>query len=70
MAIKCCYGCFTPKRHPGCHSKCPEYIAEKAEHNRQKAIADRERDIQGGVTDQVFRRVNRAEKARKHARRK
>lgn len=33
MAIRCCNGCVAPKRYPGCHGKCPEYIKEKAEHN-------------------------------------
>lgn len=35
MGIRCCNGCVAPKRYPGCHGKCPEYIKEKAEHNAQ-----------------------------------
>lgn len=30
--IKCCKGCEPPKRHVGCHGKCPEYIQEVEEH--------------------------------------
>ena len=28
--ILCCKGCVAPKRYPGCHGHCPEYIKEKA----------------------------------------
>lgn len=31
MRIKCCVGCVAPKRHVGCHSKCEEYLKERAE---------------------------------------
>ena len=30
MKIKCCKDCVAPKRYPGCHGICPEYIYEKA----------------------------------------
>lgn len=33
--ITCCYKCVAPKRHPGCHGTCPEYIKEREEHQRQ-----------------------------------
>lgn len=36
----CCYGCVPPKREPGCHSTCPEYLKQKAEHDALKAKAD------------------------------
>lgn len=31
MAIKisCCIDCVAPKRHPGCHDKCPMYQTQK-----------------------------------------
>ena len=35
-AITCCRYCVAPKRHPGCHAKCPEYNKELAIHNREK----------------------------------
>ena len=33
--ITCCRYCVAPKRHPGCHSTCPEYIKEREEHQRK-----------------------------------
>ena len=45
MGIYSCKDCVAPKRRPGCHGSCPDYLAEKAEHDRLKAIYDRERDI-------------------------
>lgn len=32
----CCYDCVTPKRHPGCHAECEEYLKEKAERDRRR----------------------------------
>lgn len=29
MTIKCCLYCVAPKRHPGCHGDCPEYLQER-----------------------------------------
>lgn len=40
-----CKDCVAPKRHPGCHGTCETYLAERAEYDKRKAIADRERDI-------------------------
>lgn len=31
--VKCCKDCIPPKRQLGCHSKCEEYIKEKAEND-------------------------------------
>ena len=36
MKIKCCKDCVAPKRHPGCHGVCPEYLYEKAHCGRKK----------------------------------
>lgn len=47
--FKSCMNCVAPKRHPGCHASCPEYIAERAEYDRLKEIADRERDVGIGI---------------------
>ena len=27
--FECCRYCKAPKRYPGCHSECPEYIERK-----------------------------------------
>lgn len=34
--IWCCKDCVAPKRRPGCHGSCPEYLVEKAEHDKQR----------------------------------
>ena len=65
MAIKCCFGCVAPKRNPGCHGHCPEYIAEKEQHDKEKAVADQKKAIACGLTSQTLTGVNRAYKARK-----
>lgn len=36
--IKCCKGCVAPKRYPGCHSNCPEYLMEKKQCLRHEII--------------------------------
>lgn len=66
MYITCCRGCIAPKRHPGCHGSCPEYIKERATYDAKKAEADRQRDIEHGLTAQAMRRSERAQKARNH----
>lgn len=34
--IWCCKDCVAPKRRPGCHGSCPEYIVQKAEHDKER----------------------------------
>lgn len=65
MAIHCCKGCTQPKRHPGCHGSCSEYLAEKAEHERQKEIHDKQRDIVYGIISDRENKIYRAMKNRK-----
>ena len=43
--IYSCKNCVAPKRHPGCHGSCPEYLADKAEHDRLKAKHDKENRV-------------------------
>lgn len=38
MKIKCCKDCVAPKRHPGCHGVCPEYLYEKALWEEEKKV--------------------------------
>lgn len=45
MAITCCNGCVPPKRHGECHTTCPEYTQQKAQHE-----AERERINQARLT--------------------
>ena len=65
MAIRCCNGCVPPKRYPGCHGHCPEYIEAKAQHDAEREMigkADRTRnDIYGQRGDSV-RRARRKKK--------
>lgn len=37
IGIRCCKDCIAPKRHPGCHATCQEYIDEKAKYTVEKA---------------------------------
>ena len=60
MGIYSCKDCVAPKRHPGCHAHCAEYLAEKAKHDREKAEADRRRNIEYGLNTQRGNSVHRA----------
>lgn len=42
MKIKCCKDCVAPKRYPGCHGVCPEYIHEKALWEEEKKVVREE----------------------------
>ena len=62
MGVFCCKGCTPPKRYPGCHASCPEYIADKAKHDERKAMLDKERDINIAI---LSNRTDKVLKARK-----
>ena len=68
MAIMCCYGCVAPKRHPGCHGECHEYIEQKTEHDRLKTLANQKRAIESGLDSQLYKGIYRAHKAQKRIR--
>ena len=38
-----CHYCKPPKRHPGCHDHCPEYLASKAEYDQRRMDARQDR---------------------------
>ena len=67
--MKCCHGCVPPKRKPGCHDRCPEYIEERAEYDRLKAIEDKKSAVRNAIymqkSDGVLRAVRRHGKNRK-----
>jgi hypothetical protein len=69
MAIVCCKDCKPPKRFPGCHDHCPEYLAQKAEHDRIKAEHDLKRNIDGALysnrSDRVYKALRVREKLKK-----
>ena len=68
MGINCCNGCVPPKRTPTCKfdGTCDKYAIAKAKYDMVKAEADRKKAVIGGITAQVLRRVDRANKARNH----
>ena len=45
MAISCCRYCVAPKRYPGCHGNCSEYLAEKMVHDLLKTEYDKKRAV-------------------------
>jgi hypothetical protein len=68
MGIYSCKGCVAPKRHPGCHDHCPEYLAQKAEYERRKAEYDREKDIDVSILTARGEKVYKAMKDRRRMR--
>lgn len=62
MAIKCCYGCVAPKRYPGCHGTCPEYLAEKAKHDEEMTEDYKRRQVQGALNEQRYRAITKVTK--------
>lgn len=47
-----CRFCVAPKRYPGCHSKCPEYLAERAKYDELKAENDKKKVVEGELISQ------------------
>lgn len=66
MAINSCKGCVAPKRYPGCHDHCQEYLTAKAEHDRLKAKYDMERDIGSAIVRDHCNKVYKAMKDRRN----
>ena len=64
MPIYSCKGCVPPTRYPGCHSICPNYLAEKAEHDALKAEYDKKQAIDHGIRSQRESKVYHAIKNR------
>lgn len=58
--IRCCYGCVAPKRYPGCHAHCPEYIQEKAIHDAQNEAERKKKQISNGLAVQRNASVEKA----------
>lgn len=69
MAIKCCKGCVAPKRHKACWDSCPEYIAERAEYDRCKAVYDQKKNIDSAIYANRSKKVYKAMRDREMARR-
>ena len=65
MAINCCNGCVAPKRYPGCHDHCEEYIREKEAHNQRKAELDQGQQISAAIYSARANKVERAMRKRR-----
>lgn len=63
--IQCCRYCVAPKRHPGCHSTCPEYLKEKALYDERKTAADQKKFTSQVVLSQRATAIRKALKGRK-----
>lgn len=54
--IKCCKDCIAPKRYPGCHGVCEEYLTEKAKYEAdKKMIRDNRENIE--ITNYDFDKI-------------
>lgn len=65
MVIHCCKGCVAPKRYPGCHDHCPEYLEEKAAYEAKKSVLDKEKAVTNAILYQRGKAVYRAMKGKK-----
>ena len=60
FVIKCCKGCVS--RSPGCHSTCPEYIVQKAEHEAMMVEYREWNNVRTRLDNQLFDVVGQARK--------
>jgi hypothetical protein len=58
--INCCKDC--PKKHPGCHSDCADYIIEKVFHEAEKAERYEKMLIQRRLDDQMIHGLSKYKK--------
>lgn len=65
MPISCCKGCVAPKRHPGCHGSCSDYIREKAEHDALMEEDYKRRHLNQNLADQKYAAITRATKKKR-----
>lgn len=63
--FKCCFYCVPPKRHPGCHAECAEYIKSRAEFDRMREIEKGERRKDDELRSYDVDRNERARKKKK-----
>ena len=64
--IYCCKGCEAPKRYPGCHGVCQDYLEQKKEHDRLKAEHDKANQIKTAIIGSQMKKVYKAMKDRKN----
>ena len=68
MPILCCKDCVPPKRHPGCHGTCPEYLGEKEAYDVQMKEYRKEHNLSNAIYAQRGLAVRRAMKHRRKGR--
>ena len=64
--IECCYQCVAPKRHPGCHDRCPEYLKERKERDAFLEAERKRKEISNGITIQRTAGVTKALRKRRY----
>lgn len=47
-----CKNCTAPKRHPGCHGSCPEYLEQRAKYDEVKETERKWKEVRGGLISQ------------------
>lgn len=57
--FKCCHHCVPPKRHTACWGHCPDYAAEKEEHDRRKEADAKRRKVKNDIYCQRAERVTK-----------
>lgn len=69
MDNNCCQFCEAPKRYPGCHDKCAEFIASTENRIKEKNAINAER-FKGNEASRygIERQLNYQTWKRKHAR--
>jgi len=65
MTIKCCRPCKAPKRYPGCHDHCEEYLKEKEAHNQRLAELAQDRGVSAAIYTDRGRKVEKAMRKRR-----
>jgi hypothetical protein len=55
-----CRYCVAPKRHPGCHDKCPDYEEDRKKYDAKKAEFDKKKKEQDEIYRQRENGIRRA----------
>ena len=58
--IQCCKNCVAPKRHTACWGHCPDYLAEKEQHDALKEQEQNWRKVQNDIYNQRAIRISKA----------
>ena len=59
-----CKNCVAPKRHPGCHSKCPDYEEDRKKYDAKKAELDKKKKAQDEIYRQREKQIRRTIRGR------